>query len=70
MSDFAISFFVFIGGLALGAILGAGIAGDVWRKEAVDAGKAEFYLDTEHRRQWRWAPTMIQMNNEFKEVKP
>lgn len=25
-----------------------------WRKEAVKQGKAEFYLDENHKRQWRW----------------
>jgi hypothetical protein len=27
-----------------------------WHKEAVDAGKAEYYLDEHHERQWRWKP--------------
>jgi hypothetical protein len=27
-----------------------------WHQEAVDAGKAEYYLDEHHERQWRWKP--------------
>lgn len=26
----------------------------VWRKEAVEKGHAEYYLDKEFKRQWRW----------------
>lgn len=28
-----------------------------WRNESVDSGHAEFYLDENHERQWRWLPT-------------
>ncbi len=27
-----------------------------WELAAVDAGHAEFYLDANHERQWRWLP--------------
>lgn len=30
---------------------------DKWEKEAVERGHAEFYLDHNHERQWRWKPT-------------
>ena len=27
-----------------------------WRTEAIKQGHAEYYLDAEHERQWRWLP--------------
>jgi len=27
-----------------------------WRTDAVKAGKAEYYLDADNQRQWRWKP--------------
>lgn len=27
-----------------------------WHADAVKAGKAEYYLDANHERQWRWLP--------------
>ncbi len=27
-----------------------------FQKEAVEAGKAEYYIDAEYQRQWRWKP--------------
>lgn len=27
-----------------------------FEREAVEAGKAEYYLDDKHERQWRWKP--------------
>ena len=32
------------------------VAEPAWHQEAVDAGKAEYYLDEHHERQWRWKP--------------
>ncbi len=26
------------------------------REQAIEAGKAEYYLDDKHERQWRWKP--------------
>lgn len=31
-----------------------GIQNDDWKGKAVNMGHAEYYLDTNHNRQWRW----------------
>jgi uncharacterized membrane protein len=36
--------------------LSIAVANTIWRVEAVEYGKAEFYLDKNHNRQWRWLP--------------
>jgi hypothetical protein len=54
----------FAAGLILGAIIGALVAGvvtyhtsiDGLRGEAVKQGVAEYYLDSEHDKQFRWKP--------------
>lgn len=30
------------------------LCADKWQKEAVQAGHAEYFLDNEYQRQWRW----------------
>ena len=47
---------VFIG-LLIGlfaCILVFGLTDSHWKREAVKAGKAEYYLDETNERQWRW----------------
>jgi len=34
----------------------SGVSDREWRKDAVAAGHAEFYLDKDNNRQWRWLP--------------
>jgi hypothetical protein len=29
---------------------------NLWQKDAVAHGKAEYYLDKDHDKQWRWKP--------------
>lgn len=29
---------------------------DYWKDDAIKHGKAEYYLDEKHERQWRWLP--------------
>lgn len=48
-------------GLALGSLLFLAIifftnakTESAWQREAVKAGKAEYYLDENYERQWRW----------------
>lgn len=36
------------------ALLAMGRLDSEWRDEAVKAGHAEYYLDADHNRQWRW----------------
>lgn len=43
-----------VGVLIMSAILSFLNSG--WRREAVDRGKAEYYLDQNQNRQWRWLP--------------
>lgn len=38
-----------------------------WRKEAVDKGHAEYHLDKEYERQWRWLPAVEQQDEKKKE---
>lgn len=53
-----------LGGFVFGTIFGflaLGVPLGIWRdgeaeREAVKAGKAEYYLDKEHNRKWRWKP--------------
>lgn len=52
----------FASGMCLGCILGGIIFGILlgyltdrsWRNEAVKQGKAEYYLDGNNQRKWRW----------------
>ena len=39
---------------ALGFIIACAIMDASWRKAAVKAGKAELYIDKNHKVQWRW----------------
>ncbi len=51
-------------GVIVGFTLGAFIAGGLvagcseasWKRRAVESGNAEFYLDKDSERQWRWRP--------------
>ncbi len=40
---------LFIGALIMGVLVSRG-----WHNEAVEKGKAEYYLDEDYSRQWRW----------------
>lgn len=40
----------------LGAIMGAVVGFSDYKDEAVRQGKAEYYLDQNHKRRWRWKP--------------
>lgn len=45
--------------VALAALFGLvthGCTADQWRNEAAKQGHAEYYLDENHQRQWRWLP--------------
>ena len=46
---------VFILGFIGGVIACEGVNGD-FKNEAVKLGKAEYYLDKDFNRQWRWKP--------------
>jgi hypothetical protein len=37
-----------------GGVFGSCTRHNWWQYEAVRAGHAEFYLDKDHNRQWRW----------------
>lgn len=44
-------------GIVIGLLIGLSVALAVWvnsHDSAVVAGHAEFYLDADHERQWRW----------------
>lgn len=49
---------LFLVGFGTGAILASALtaflADCLWRHEAVNQGHAEYYLDENHKRQWRW----------------
>lgn len=45
----------FIVGITAG-IMVASVVHFTWKERAVKQGKAEFYLDSNHNRQWRWKP--------------
>ena len=45
--------FFFIGVLA-GSVCVFNATQSCWRREAVSSGRAEYYLDENHERQWRW----------------
>jgi hypothetical protein len=44
--------------VAFGAGIAVGLAvmADGFEQRAVERGKAEFYIDDEHKIQWRWLP--------------
>ena len=49
---------VFVAAVLLFAIVATrAVVTEGWQNEAVKVGHAEFYLDKEHQRQWRWLPT-------------
>jgi len=44
-------------GLIFGLLIGGGVAAFVhsdWKEDSVKAGKAEYYLDADNNKQWRW----------------
>jgi hypothetical protein len=45
-----------VGAVAFVLVIHGGplISENGWHAKAVDAGKAEYYLDEHHERQWRW----------------
>lgn len=56
-SDAAYAIFaLFAFGVFLGELLGSFAETRDFRSAAVKHGKAEFYLDAQHDRQWRWLP--------------
>lgn len=58
MKDERAMLFVLFLGIAFGAVAGWAITKDCtnfnWKREAVKHGKAEYYLDSNNERQWRW----------------
>jgi hypothetical protein len=44
----------FIVGALLGALIAVCAMQSGWQRHAVDTGHAEFYLDENHNKQWRW----------------
>lgn len=46
-------FLMFVG-LFFGMFIGICLADDVWHNKAVKHNKAEYYLDNNNNRQWRW----------------
>lgn len=38
-------------------LLGYGLSSNQQKIKAVESGHAEFYLDKDHNRQWRWNPS-------------
>ena len=48
----ALVIFAWVGGL----LVGRGVEQTVMRDEAAKAGHAEYYLDENHERCWRWLP--------------
>ena len=61
---------IVVGGLVVGTMLGLifGIFVMVptvearWEGDAVEAGHAEYYLDKDNERQWRWLPPCERMD--------
>jgi uncharacterized membrane protein len=47
-----------IGLICVGIAVWLSVAGAnaIWKIEAVRHGKAEFYLDKDYNKQWRWLP--------------
>jgi len=43
-------------GLFIGLALGGTVAEDAAKDNAVKTGHAEYYLDKDHNKQWRWLP--------------
>ena len=43
-----------LGALILGLLLGVKGMNSVWEKRCVKAGKAEYFLDADNNKQWRW----------------
>lgn len=41
-------------GVLCGFILGLAALASDWKRDAVRNGKAEYYLDKNHKKQWRW----------------
>lgn len=46
--------------LALVAVIAGTVSGVIvdgfWKTDAVECGHAEYFLDNDHSRQWRWLP--------------
>ena len=45
---------IFIVGWIIGFVVGFCVATNEYEKTAVKAGKAEYYLDENNNKQWRW----------------
>ena len=43
-----------IGALLVGFCIGGCVCNTAWEKTSVKAGKAEFFLDENNNKQWRW----------------
>jgi len=50
----ALEFVFILVALIIGLILGCNVMNSLWEKAAVKAGKAEFYLDADNNKEWRW----------------
>lgn len=51
------AFFGFLLGVVIWLAMVRPSANWLWQLEAVNAGHAEFFLDADHERQWRWCAT-------------
>jgi hypothetical protein len=56
MTKFIFAFFIAF----IFLILGAGIHGQVAQREAVKQGHAEYFLDADFQKQWRWKTNCVQ----------
>lgn len=55
----ALGFYIvmaFLGVLSLGILWGSSMGKDDIRREAVEKGKAEYYVDDKYELKWRWKP--------------
>lgn len=53
-----------IGGLIAGYLMGRDFNVEQWKQEAVSHGAAEFYLDQDNKRQWRWLDEKLESETE------
>ena len=68
MSDdqtIVIVFVVLLVGLTLGFLAGLCIERESWKQDTVKAGVAEFYIDSDFQRDWRFKKDLTNQNTEL-----